>query len=1078
MKTGNETSSVNGAVNKMSEKGPSVHKRSQQRRWKQPHDKNGSHSRGSQRHNNRQAAVRGRQMDRGREDRKRLQELEQGACYPVDTAPIMLAARQQQSGGERDARYSDTKGAVTNGNNNNNCAPDSARFKDYRDQASGEDFRKNSKYKLENSQHVLEDKRKASRRGKQFPSSSRGQYRGRGISRGYPTFGSWQVNHGQQDSFSHNKTSKNCLDFSQEDQLGDLTQANYSRELVNSDNKDTERRSNRTKPRGFDRQKRGYGSQKNDVIRALSHLNPVQSSQASSLCEQLRNETYECMVCCERVRCTAAVWSCDSCFHVFHLGCVRKWARCPAATANLEGENGGWRCPGCQNISQGIPSIYNCFCGKVLDPVWRPSEGLTPHTCGELCGKRRADASCPHRCNQLCHPGPCPSCPVMITKQCACGKTSSRVRCGQAMTVLCQQVCNKVLNCFTHRCTRICHTGPCEDCQIEVQQSCYCGKQQRDTLCGTGEAGFVNRDGKSGYFSCQSKCSKKLDCGNHYCQRICHPGDCDECLLKPTLVTFCPCGKTPISELLNEARMSCLDPVPTCGSTCDKVLPCSPQRELGNHLLTEEEHRCKKECHFGECGPCDGITKVKCRCGARVKEIPCIQKGREEYRCERRCNKKKSCGKHKCGQRCCVNTEHRCELLCRKKLSCGLHECSEPCHLGYCPPCLMSGFDELSCHCGATKMLPPIPCGTRPPECDKPCSRTHACSHPVNHPCHSEEKCPPCPYLTTKRCMGDHEFRHNIPCHVKFISCGMVCGKLLTCGHKCQKICHKPPCLGPGDSCVQPCDQLRNVCGHKCAVPCHFGSGCPAVPCEAKVTVHCKCGNRSEVFPCLQGGDQMAVTKAFQRIATETLANKMKDLQSGQCVDVSRIVKADDKHPRQLDCNDDCAIYERNKRLAEALDIENPDLSQHGGKIRYSPFLVAEAKQRLDFLKSVEDAFENLVQTTLKLSVSQRSHSFSSMNSNQRRLIHELAVFYNCSSQSYDREPKRNTVITATKGSHLPNVKLSTQIEREIKPPAPRLIPFLPSRVDQQPKPFSNQAPRKTQAWTQLPDYFSDDFGD
>lgn len=79
--------------------------------------------------------------------------------------------------------------------------------------------------------------------------------------------------------------------------------------------------------------RRNYKSQKEDVLRTLSHLNPLQSSQASVLIEQLRNETYECMVCCDRIRCSAAVWNCCSCYHLFHLGCVRKWAKSPAATA-------------------------------------------------------------------------------------------------------------------------------------------------------------------------------------------------------------------------------------------------------------------------------------------------------------------------------------------------------------------------------------------------------------------------------------------------------------------------------------------------------------------------------------------------------------------------------------------------------------------------------------------------------------------------------------------------------------------------------------------------------------------------
>ena len=43
---------------------------------------------------------------------------------------------------------------------------------------------------------------------------------------------------------------------------------------------------------------------------------------------------------------------------------------------------------------------------------------------------------------------------------------------------------------------------------------------------------------------------------------------------------------------------------------------------------------------------------------------------------------------------------------------------------------LSSGFDELTCTCGAEVLLPPIPCGTKPPECSQPCSREHSCNHP------------------------------------------------------------------------------------------------------------------------------------------------------------------------------------------------------------------------------------------------------------------------------------------------------------------------------------------------------------
>lgn len=53
--------------------------------------------------------------------------------------------------------------------------------------------------------------------------------------------------------------------------------------------------------------------------------------------------------------------------------------------------------------------------------------------------------------------------------------------------------------------------------------------------------------------------------------------------------------------------------------------------------------------------------------------------------------------------------------------------------------------------------MPPIPCGTKPPPCHKPCSRAHDCDHEVLHLCHSYPTCPPCGVLTAKHCHGKHE---------------------------------------------------------------------------------------------------------------------------------------------------------------------------------------------------------------------------------------------------------------------------------------------------------------------------------
>ena len=86
----------------------------------------------------------------------------------------------------------------------------------------------------------------------------------------------------------------------------------------------------------------------------------------------------------------------------------------------------GWRCPGCRTLSLTVPSVYKCFCGKMVEPVWTPSNKFqVPHSCGELCGRRLAtdkSLACMHKCRLLCHPGPCPPCPVTVSTHCPCGK--------------------------------------------------------------------------------------------------------------------------------------------------------------------------------------------------------------------------------------------------------------------------------------------------------------------------------------------------------------------------------------------------------------------------------------------------------------------------------------------------------------------------------------------------------------------------------------------------------------------------------------------------------------------------------
>ena len=54
---------------------------------------------------------------------------------------------------------------------------------------------------------------------------------------------------------------------------------------------------------------------------------------AEQMEEQLKQGSYECMVCCDNIRQEVAVWNCQKCYHVFHLRCIKQWVK-----SSLEGQ--------------------------------------------------------------------------------------------------------------------------------------------------------------------------------------------------------------------------------------------------------------------------------------------------------------------------------------------------------------------------------------------------------------------------------------------------------------------------------------------------------------------------------------------------------------------------------------------------------------------------------------------------------------------------------------------------------------------------------------------------------------------
>ena len=315
-----------------------------------------------------------------------------------------------------------------------------------------------------------------------------------------------------------------------------------------------------------------------------------------------------------------------------------------------------------------------------------------------------------------------------------------------------------MLKCGNHRCSKKCHEGPCDECTIEVEQECFCGSHRAMKPCGSGTKMTIliedpnanANDSDDGHddeekramesnsesdgdsppptarhvtvwkYSCKNVCGKLLSCGHHRCTLVCHSGSCSGCPRRVETITRCACGKTTFPELVRE---SCLDPLPCCSKKCGRMLSCG-------------KHFCKKQCHDSACGSCAIQIKKKCRCGGSEKRILCheftrkskqfmtdhpeeaIVEGPDSWiRCNKRCNRMKSCGKHKCKSTCCKGRSlnyfdgHVCRQVCNKPLGCGRHRCGSYCHRGKCNPCGVTYRNGVECACGNVYVPGPFQCG-------------------------------------------------------------------------------------------------------------------------------------------------------------------------------------------------------------------------------------------------------------------------------------------------------------------------------------------------------------------------------
>nr|CAB3476177.1 unnamed protein product [Digitaria exilis] len=286
----------------------------------------------------------------------------------------------------------------------------------------------------------------------------------------------------------------------------------------------------------------------------------------------------------------------------------------------------------------------------------------------------------------------------------------------------------------------------------------------------------------------------------------------------------------------------------SCGDVCG--------RRLNANVDSGCEHTCLLLCHPGPCPPCPAVVpNAPCFCGAHREPRRCAH---QRYSCVGKCNKRLSCGLHRCPVSChdgpcppcAVRGKHKCECgetmeekLCSERvfqckrdcggmLDCGKHRCERGCHGGKCGECPLRG--RRTCPCGK-KDYPKLECNAEAATCGSTCEKVLGCGrHRCPERCHRGPCDETCRLVITKscRCGG---LKKQVPCYQE-LTCERKCQRLRNCGrHACKRRC----CAGDCPPCSETCDRKLRCGNHKCLSPCHRGA---CSPCPLMKTISCACG--------------------------------------------------------------------------------------------------------------------------------------------------------------------------------------------------------------------------------------------
>ncbi|CAH8544535.1 unnamed protein product [Dicrocoelium dendriticum] len=544
----------------------------------------------------------------------------------------------------------------------------------------------------------------------------------------------------------------------------------------------------------------------------LSSHSIVHHNLREKLIDHLRAGTYQCLICISNVRQRDSVWSCTTCYHIYHLPCIKSWAQKCTSDSSTTTTHATWRCPSCQTkqLSTVAEINYVCFCRRIRDPEYHPARTSIPHGCDEVCGKIRTKSEvseggvdhsyvkqtfCTHPCTELCHPGPCPPCTASVSMSCPCGRVQRAALCGDKPPAPCGQLCGRQLGsidkplercaCKIHTCLFACHEGLCPPCIWIIETGCYCGKEHNRFSCGGDDALKLNLapDTLEQIYTAMAKFHSSTD----------------ERLLVTKLdksLTLCSTNSDSILEVNDSPAMAVSTPAPKtheAQSTCDAIETQTPL--------------------------------------APLLEPPAVS----------------------------VAPSFSCGGICGQPLACGNHSCPDICHTGECKPCALDPSRCFTCPCGRIPLsklvLSNDPAGDRRncsdpvPTCPNECARPHPlCGHPCPKVCHSGP-CNPCELSivlkcrcgrTSKelKCVQFEELAHSDG--VAQLLCERVCKKKKVCGrHKCKLKC----CDLTSHPCNEVCERLLTCRRHVCEEPCHPG---PCGSCWRGVIyteIYCRCGS-------------------------------------------------------------------------------------------------------------------------------------------------------------------------------------------------------------------------------------------